>query len=989
LGIHFLYVMLAGEMRFMQSKLKRFAVSKVAVAVAGTIVASTALAAPTPNQMPGAGVVVAKSLGSSGTSWGDVGSPLVNLISGNGIGIDGKIVIRWGGAGAPVDATNPQGFNLGANAQMFFGAISSNAAVLNIDASGNASQIYGTLVATASPIGTCGVCSYAPALYVANANGIVVGAGGRIVAPAGVGLLGANLDNTTSIADFVGNNGWTSPSAPTLGTSYITFDALPTVGATPGLVEIGGSINGDLATNTPAKYILIAGNNAHVTNTGNLFGGRAVIDAGVMANATQDSVNGVSNVAVHRLWSVDGGNELALGGLGVAPPWFMKAGPDGNGNIVNEGSIAASSSINEPLVLQGTGNIISGTPGSTDTLVGIFSDNGVFIESMSDTGTVALYNVVAGYSTPLQFLYINAFATNAGNGPNATSRYANVVIDTITPGAQPSGITTTTEIGIYGRDITIDSTINDKLPAQGGIQENWELTLNALSNLTVNADIGAGSSVRLTAGGDMTIAGNVVSDTNLDGDGAIIGTGGSGLTAVSGDLTAMGLSDITFQVHNTTVFSGTVTTNWGNFIVGNTGTGAGNSTTISGDVFSGGGVFVTQSLSPLNTAPIVVDGDIVADGNVAIDNAGAALGNATLVSGGVTSNFGNVAISNTGLLTGRLDVAGPVSAAGLASFTSDGNAKIGEVSASSILATVLGLNLEVNGPWTAATAASIVSPLATTTFTPDGVVQAPAVTLAGLTFRGVDADGAAYASDADKPEAQFVTNILTVTLAGNINAPIADNTDWPQNSIDVAPLVTLAPVLVSVTANGGGFQAVNLHVLGNAVFDTGGTTTPFIGVPLTTGGFPSGGLQGNLGSQLIMQADGALTIIGTPTGSLTGPATAAQWPGGAAFIAGTTLQLLTPFYNAWTTQSPAFGGSFFTAPVIALNGYIATSGTAWANFSTQPVTGNPTVYQIRQLGTNAFGFAATEAFVKNDYMSTVAGGPVCVVTGPGTWSACP
>jgi hypothetical protein len=47
------------------------------------------------------------------------------------------------------------------------------------------------------------------------------------------------------------------------------------------------------------------------------------------------------------------------------------------------------------------------------------------------------------------------------------------------------------------------------------------------------------------------------------------------------------------------------------------------------------------------------------------------------------------------------------------------------------------------------------------------------------------------------------------------------------------------------------------------------------------------------------------------------------------------------------------------------------------------------VYQIRQIGTNSFGFEATQAFVKNDYFSTVVGGPVCVITGPTTWVLCP
>ena len=129
--------------------------------------------------------------------------------------------------------------------------------------------------------------------------------------------------------------------------------------------------------------------------------------------------------------------------------------------------------------------------------------------------------------------------------------------------------------------------------------------------------------------------------------------------------------------------------------------------------------------------------------------------------------------------------------------------------------------------------------------------------------------------------------------------------------------------------------------------------------------------------------------MGAPTGSLFGPPQAFQWPGGAVFKAGTTLQTFTPVYNAWSTASPPFGGLFFEAPYIALGGYLAVSGTAWANFSTPPVTGDPTVYQIRQTAPNAFGFAATTAFVHNAYSNTVTGGAICTTTGPTTWTACP
>ena len=158
-----------------------------------------------------------------------------------------------------------------------------------------------------------------------------------------------------------------------------------------------------------------------------------------------------------------------------------------------------------------------------------------------------------------------------------------------------------------------------------------------------------------------------------------------------------------------------------------------------------------------------------------------------------------------------------------------------------------------------------------------------------LHFVGVNASGDTYVNLGEKPAAQIVTNMLDVDITGSINAPIAGNTNWLDNGLTVAPLDPLDPVWVSVSATGGGFQAINLGVTGNMVADSGTTTTPFIGVPLTTGGFPAGGLQGNVGSSMILQATGSLTLVGMPTGSPFAPPLAFQFPGGLAFKAGTTL----------------------------------------------------------------------------------------------------
>jgi len=958
----------------------KFVVKPVAAALALAVSAGMAVAAPTPNQMPGAGKTVQVSLGSTNV----VGTTYTSLVSGANLAIDGKVVIQWGGSGAPVDPLNPAGFNLGANAIMGFYGTGANPAVLNIDASGNASQLYGALISNIGP-GTS-----APAMAIANANGIVLAAGGRIVAPTGLFLLGVDMNNALSKNEFVGNNGWAVPNPPTYGASHVTYGAV----SPNGNISIGGAINGDFVLNTPAQYVFIGGNNVDVLNTGNVFGNFVVVEAGVYASASKASVNGVTNTTVNRMWNVDAGI-LGLESccyINTGLPTSLQIDAAATGNVTNVGSVSmVAGGIGGPLIIGAKGNVRTGTLGDPNPTVGIFSDTGITIDSYSDTSKVEIYGNVTGYTTnkTLPTLYVNYFSRYSPVAINP-----DVTINAVKPGGQPSTVTTTGAVQIFGGNIAVNSTINHKANSAGGVQSDALLIVNASKTLSVTADIGAGNNVQLTSKGTMTVSGNVISDTNAGGAGGIyiVNNGAGAATTISGNLTtpASTSNDIRVTTNGPTTISGKMTSLGGGDIYAyNYGVGAGNFTTVSGNVSSTGNVYIYNFQSPINN-PLTVSGNVTATGGVYIGNYGASLGNVTTVSGNVTSTGGNVNVFSYGLITGNLTVTGTLNANNDVNIFSDGNAQVRNVVAgNNINTTVLGTALLVDGPWTAGNTASITSTLATTSLKPAATIMAPNVMFNGLNFRSVNATGSGFATPGQKPASQIVTNNFTVIVKGSINGPVVGTTNWVVNSMDIAPLNTLAPVFVSVTANGGGFQAVNLKVLGDEIFNTGATTTPFIGVLTTTGGFPAGGLQGNLGSQLINQATGYIKILGTPTGALFGPPVAAQWPGGAAFIAGTTLELLTPFYNAWSTASPPFGGSFFTAPYIALSGYIATSGTAWANFSTKPVTGDPTVYQIRALSPTSFGFVPTTDFVKNNYVSTVAGGPICTTTGPTTWVVCP
>ena len=92
--------------------------------------------------------------------------------------------------------------------------------MLNIDASGNPSQIFGRLNSSAK-VGA------APAIFVSNANGIIVGASGQIAAPTGVGLIAADMSSLTTQYEFVGNNNVVTTTPPTFTARPLSTSAAP------------------------------------------------------------------------------------------------------------------------------------------------------------------------------------------------------------------------------------------------------------------------------------------------------------------------------------------------------------------------------------------------------------------------------------------------------------------------------------------------------------------------------------------------------------------------------------------------------------------------------------------------------------------------------------------------------------------------------------------------------------------------------------------
>ena len=213
--------------------------------------AAFALTPPPSTALPGNGAVA------FGTASASITSSIATVTVGSG-----NTVITWNATSSSGDllssATN-LGFNIGSSAAVDFqNTAAGSAAVLNIDTTGTASQIYGGLSATT---GGSAAAGDAPTLFVANANGVVVGSGATIDAPNGVGFIGADLNSTQAETVFY-----------SCGAVPLNFDNAS------GSVSVQNGVNWGA---TAPSFLLIAG--AGSVNVDSAPGGTSnlVLDGGV------------------------------------------------------------------------------------------------------------------------------------------------------------------------------------------------------------------------------------------------------------------------------------------------------------------------------------------------------------------------------------------------------------------------------------------------------------------------------------------------------------------------------------------------------------------------------------------------------------------------------------------------------------------------------------------------------------------------------------
>ena len=994
----------------------RFPIKPVVAALALAFGSLNASADPTPTQLPGAGEIRAVGTGTTITSPGGawqvsgagVGGEIYNgslaaavfpgSIQLNSASSVARAVIRWGGNKSTLETFNPQGFNIGSNATVYFtsGGNVTDAAVLNIDASGNPSQVFGQLISTSSTLGGVAGGGAAPVVFLANTNGIVVGKSGLLALPNGGGLIGADLNHDNDRYDFVGNNG--------AATSFLDLQS----GFSK--VQVHGSIYGGLDgtnTNRPAAYVLLAGGD--IVNTGTVFGANIAIVAGMRPVAGVDTVNGISKVSVQRLWNVDAA-ALAAGPDECAVVGCLEVGRSGS-TFVNTGSIASTENFNpeppeQPSIaavtpreeVGGYGNIDilaakgirSGTQGDTSRLVGLFADAAINTNVYEAGGMTELYNVVGRYSE-VPGKYIASLAINQALGWDG-----DVVIEAVTRASAPSSVTTNGPVDIQGVNVTVNSTINHALNPDNGADTNIVST----NSMTINKDIGAGGFVNLTntGAGGINIAGNVASDLDDGGYGGInvTNTAAGSPTTISGSLSARGYSvgDLDIDVNGPLNVTGSLYSL--HYDVNITNHRAGAATVVNNAVISAFGNVDIGTHGNTDITSAITAGDSVDIHNDAIPSA-----TTTTLAGSVLADY--IGIHNNAGTGSNLNISAPLTALVDFYVYSHGNLRLGAASApfnSSV--EVDGLAAFLTGPIAVGdgmyySTFSYSAPNALTRIATDATISAAAVDLEVLNLKGVRNDGTDYTSTAQKPAFQIASDWVDLVAYGSVNAPLtaaANPGDWLKNSLWLKPFTPGAQIELAISAIGGGFQAINLGIAGDVAVNSGLTTTPFYATGYALPSVVPPAPQGNVGSSLIVQATGNIDIFGPSNGERPPAGITAEvptlsapvqflFPGGVSFKAGGYLAINVPVNNAWTFSPAPYQGQWFEAATIIDSGYHATNSGSWINYSSYPVTGPGTAYSITQPLPGSFQFVNTpDARHYNVYSTAILGAPLCNVPNP-------
>lgn len=301
--------------------------ASIALGIGSTAV--MAATAPAATQLPGQGKVL----------QGGAAASIDTATSTMTVTLTASSIIDWGAGttSTGLNSAGVAGFNIGADATVNF---TGGGGVLNIDSTGNPSQVFGKLTNAGN-------------VFVANENGIIVGADASISSTAGaVGLIANTLDTTSfagSLASVQHYNGTSTGSGDVTVLPGATMHG--GLSTSTVLVTGAGTVNVDLGAVT-GKIVLSAGlpvgagmfaqtNTAASVNVTGATGGSTVSSLNSAGTATTNgklivtaaSVDGtLTNAGDLRL-----GTGFAIDGGLVNNKTVTQAGAASLGSVVNNG----------------------------------------------------------------------------------------------------------------------------------------------------------------------------------------------------------------------------------------------------------------------------------------------------------------------------------------------------------------------------------------------------------------------------------------------------------------------------------------------------------------------------------------------------------------------------------------------------------------------------------------------------------------------------
>jgi len=604
---------------------KKSVAAAVGLAMAAPFMIGTALAA-NPGNVPVNGTLKQGSVSVTVTGTTDtLGSTNTAALA---VTLNSTVnVINWGNPNTAA-TLNPNstlaGFNIGTKSSVDFTTTqSSTVAVLNVDTSGQPSTLDGSLTGTNVNV------------FVANANGIVVGSTADLSAPV-LGLIASNVDNTALTS-----------AAPQIALSFATAGSIS--------VANGANLNGN-----SANAVLIAGAgtvNVAGTSTANISS-NLVVDGGVsgLYNSSTATFTAASSVGNVNLTTAPTNVNLNLGTAGGT---FPLSTVYAFGDITNNGnvSLAASPQFTGTLTNNGIINQSSAgtllSIGGVDGLANIYANTTApsSFGSVVNNGTIAAAN---GFNLNIAGTFTNS--TNAqlnvtGAATMADSGFNNAGLVSVAAGNGNAGDFSNTN-GSFTNSGTIS--VDGSFAVNNAASFNNSGTITVADNSTtpdnvINASGTVSNTGTMTFGNNSTGSVNLsVSDANFSNTGTlnlVTNTGGSSNLTVSsfvsgtlaGTFSAPTLKDLSFTA-GTYGPSGTTP---GNIAQINT-----NDINASGTVaLAGYNVDLNSSVIAGGTATVAVGGAASPQLGALTVASGATLGGSTVNINAYSQGFANVALA--------------------------------------------------------------------------------------------------------------------------------------------------------------------------------------------------------------------------------------------------------------------------------------------------------------------------------------------------------